>query len=109
MTFDSKLEEAFSKLDRDFIRQSYIAKNAPSDHEIGWLGQKRLQGTKRDVQIKFDPTDPELKEKFIYHTHPAEEPSSATALPSLRDLETSIQNTELGLRGIVVFSGDYYT
>lgn len=109
ITFTQKLIEAFSKLDRDLMRQSYIAKNAPSTHEIGWLGHKRFSGTAKDVQIKFDPQDQTLKDKFVYHTHPAEDPSPLTALPSKKDLETAVSNTEFGLRGIVVFSGDYYT
>lgn len=108
-TLSKKLDEAFSKLDKDIMRQSYIAKSAPSSHEIGWLGHKKFSGTKKDVQIKFDPNDKDIKDKFIYHTHPNENPSPLTAMPSVADLETAIKNLEHELRGIVVFSGDFYT
>ena len=98
-----------SKLDPDLVRHAYIAKNAPSEHEIGWLGHKRFKGDEKHVQIKFDPSDPEIQDKFTYHTHPADEPTPLTALPSEQDLIAAAMATDVGLRGIVIFSGNFYT
>lgn len=98
-----------SKLDKDLVRNSYIAKSAPSSHEIGWLGHKRFSGDKESVQVKFDPNDEKIKDSFIYHTHPNDNPSPLTAMPSEQDLISAVMNIEHGLRGIVIFSGEYYT
>lgn len=112
--FKEKLESLFeSRLNVDLMRQSYIAKNAPSTHEIGWLGHKNVQkstGDKKSVQIKFDPNDPEIKNNFVYHTHPSDEPSPLTAMPSIVDLETAASmSKQHGVKGSTIFSGNYYT
>ena len=100
-----------SKLDPDLTQQAYIARRHKGDPEVGWLGhiEKEFKGQKDKVQIEFDPNDPEIKKMYIYHTHPADEPSPFTALPSEQDLQSAVENLEYGLRGIVVFSGDFYT
>lgn len=105
------LFEANSKLNTDLMRQSYIPKSFPSTNEIGWLGhKKKFTGDKKSVQIQFDPNDPEIKDNFIYHTHPADEPSPLTAMPSIVDLETAASiSKKHGVKGSTIFSGDYYT
>lgn len=98
-----------SKLDPDLVRQAYIAKSAPSKNEIGWLGHKKFSGNEKQVQIEFDPSNPEIQDKFTYHTHPAEEPSPLTAMPSEQDLISAVMAVDVGLRGIAIFSGEFYT
>lgn len=94
------------------MRQAYIAKGAPSSNEIGWLGHssKRSTGDKKSVQIEFDPTDPKIKNSFMYHTHPADEPSPLTAMPSIVDLESAASMAKKHeSKGSTIFSGDFYT
>lgn len=96
--------------DKDVMRASYIAKSAPSTHEIGWLGHKKFRGTKDKVQVKFDPSDEKIKDQYMYHTHPVQgEASPLNAMPSGQDLLSAIQVTSKGLKGIVVFAKPYYT
>lgn len=98
------------KLDPEIRRAAYIAKSAPSSHEIGWLGHKKFRGSKDKVQIKFDPNDDKIKDKYIYHTHPYRGDSNPLyAMPSAQDLKVSIKVVSQGLRGIVIFAGKYYT
>lgn len=94
---------------KNAMRHSYVAKNAPSDHEIGWLGHKRFKGSKDKVQVSFDPNDPTLKDNYVYHTHPAENPTQLHSFPSEQDLISSIKQSMYGLMGSVIFSGPYYT
>lgn len=110
-----KLRDLHERADgREARRYAYIAKNAPSEHEIGWLGHepgKKFRGDPEKVQIKFDPADPEIQEKYVYHTHPVgpEGPNPLMALPSSEDLVSSVNNAQRGLAGIVIYHGDYYT
>lgn len=98
------------KLDPDIVRASYVAKSAPSSHEIGWLGHKKFRGSKDKVQVKFDPNDEQIKDKYIYHTHPYRGNSNPLyAMPSAQDLKVAVQVIQQGLRGIVIFAGKYYT
>lgn len=95
-------------------RYAYIAKHAPSTQEIGWLGHdpgKRFKGDREKVQIKFDPSDPQIKDKYVYHTHPIgpEGPNPLRALPSEEDLILAINNSQYGLTGLVIYNGQYYT
>lgn len=110
------LTQAFRNLivetikDPDIVRASYIAKSAPSTHEIGWLGHKKFRGTKDKVQVKFDPNDPEIQEQYLFHTHPYEDEATPLhAMPSTQDLTQAAQIVQHGLKGIVIFSGEYYT
>ena len=96
-------------MDREIKKQAYIAKHIPSTHEVGWLGHKKFKGRKDSVQIKFDPTDPDIKNKYIFHTHPSDEPSALSAMPSMADLDSAIDSAENGVMGIVTFSGPYYS
>jgi hypothetical protein len=97
-------------VDSQIRKQAYIAKSAPSTHEIGWLGHKRFSGDKKSVQIKFDPSDPDIKDNYIFHTHPYDDDASALrAMPSHTDLQTAIDSAEYGLMGMVVFCGPYYS
>lgn len=98
------------KLDPDIVRASYIAKSAPSSHEIGWLGHKKFRGSKDKVQVKFDPNDEQIKDKYIYHTHPYRgESNPLYSMPSAQDLKVAASIIKQGLRGIVIFAGKYYT
>lgn len=98
------------KLDPNIMKAAYIAKNAPSTHEIGWLGHKKFHGQKDKVQVKFDPSDDEIQNQYIYHTHPRKKNQNPLhAMPSIQDLNSAIKAAENGLRGIVIFSGMYYT
>lgn len=102
-------------IDPQIQRQAYIAKSSPSNNEVGWLGHKEretFKGTKDRVQVKFDPTDEEIKENYIYHTHPSENPSPLTAMPSGQDLMSAVESAKYGIQGIVIFSGkskQFYT
>lgn len=96
--------------DPDVIRASYIAKSAPSTHEIGWLGHKKFRGTKDKVQIEFDPSDPKIQQQYLFHTHPYEDEATPLhAMPSTQDLIQAASVTKKGLKGIVIFSGHFYT
>lgn len=96
--------------DKDVMRASYIAKSAPSTHEIGWLGHKKYKGTKDRVQVKFDPSDEKIKDQYMYHTHPVQgDANPLFAMPSGQDLLSAIEVTAKGLKGIVVFAKPYYT
>lgn len=110
------LTEAYGSLIKEantapeLIRASYIAKSAPSTHEIGWLGHKKFKGTKDKVQVEFDPSDEKIQDEYLYHTHPVE--GNATpfnAMPSEQDLESAKSVATKGLKGIVVFAHPYYT
>lgn len=109
-TSSYKLLLSEAGLDPEVRRASYIAKSAPSTHEIGWLGHKKFRGSKDKVQIKFDPNDPQIKDKYIYHTHPYEDaPTPLHAMPSEQDLIEATNVIRQGMKGIVIFSGQYYT
>lgn len=95
--------------DPQAMKDAYIAKNAPSTHEIGWLGHKRFHGTKDRVQVSFDPSDKAMQDKYVYHTHPSESPNQLSAFPSGQDLESAARQANYGLMGSVIFSGPYYT
>lgn len=98
------------KLDPNIMKAAYIARSAPSTHEIGWLGHKKFHGQKDKVQVKFDPNNEDIQNQYIYHTHPAKNnPTPLHALPSVQDLNSAIKATSSGLKGIVIFSGQYYT
>ncbi len=94
----------------EIIRASYIAKSAPSTHEIGWLGHKKFKGTKEKVQIAFDPSDEKIRDEYIYHTHPVQgDATPFNAMPSEQDLDSAKSVVTKGLKGIVVFAHPYYT
>jgi len=95
-------------------RFSYVTKTAPSDREIGFIGHapgKRFSGDKSKVQIKFDPSDPEIQKAYVYHTHPygPEGPSALGSLPSEQDLVSAVENSQRGLMGLVIYNGPFYT
>ena len=100
---------------RQAARQSaYITNTAPSNQEIGWIGhrKKMSKGSKTDVQIKFNPNDPDIKDNYIYHTHPItnrKEQNPLSAMPSEQDLLTALKVTQDGLQGVVTYHGKYYT
>jgi hypothetical protein len=109
MNFEKRLEKLLKErleIDPHIAMQ---AKTADKVKETGYLGNTKFQGREADVTIKFDPTDPDIQGQYVYHTHPAKEPSPITALPSQEDLEVAVRNKEKGLIGIVVFSDKYYT
>lgn len=110
------LTKAYSRLVNEaattpeIIRASYIAKSAPSTHEIGWLGHKKFKGTKEKVQIEFDPNDEKIQDEYLYHTHPVDgDATPFNAMPSEQDLESAKSVVTKGLKGIVVFAHPYYT
>jgi len=104
-----KDEGIHERIDGQIRKNAYIAKSAPSTHEIGWLGHRKFRGSKESVQIRFDPTDPDIKDNYIFHTHPSDEPSPIRAMPSETDLQTAANSTEHGLMGTVIFCGPFYT
>lgn len=95
-------------------KYAYIVRSAPSNKEIGFIGHtpnKKFTGDKESVQIEFDPSDPDIKDNYVYHTHPVgpEGPNPIRALPSEQDLISAVENAHHGLVGLVIYNGNYYT
>ena len=63
------------------------------------------QGTPTKSMVKIDKT---RTYTTIEHTHPAENPSPFTAMPSKQDLETLIKNID-NVKKFYIYSGDYFT
>lgn len=115
-SFNKKIDfvfETYSRLNPEITSQAYVPETSPSDKEIGWLGHyegKKSIGDEASVQIEFDPNNPKIKDSFIYHTHPSNDPSPLTAMPSIVDLESVASMAKKHkIKGSTIFSGHFYT
>ena len=88
----------------DVEREIKTRSTPEADHEIAWeLGDEHhvTHGNKESIAVKSN------NDNWVVHTHPVDEPSEFSALPSEQDLRTLADNQEIP--GIVIISGDYYT
>ena len=94
------------KLDALTDVQSHVKRSVmpSSEHELAWSigGENSVAHGTKD-QVKISPDKPGT---WIAHTHPAEEPSWFTALPSEQDLKSLV---DMDIPGIVVLSGQFFT
>jgi len=77
-------------------------------HEVAWVGRdkKIFHGGKNKVEVRVDPSN---KNEYVSHTHPADNPSEFTALPSVEDLRSAVEMFKQGFPGVIVFSGEHFT
>lgn len=109
------LNERYSR-HKDYLRKAYITARRRSNNEHGWLGHVKsgsinpTTGNRNSVQVKFNPRDPDIQNSYLTHTHPSENPSPLTAMPSDVDLMSVLDSvSEHGIIGGVIFSGPFYT
>lgn len=98
-------------LDPGLRRAANMARTAPTDRELGWVGGKKFRGNKDSVNIEYTPGDDKVVGQFAYHTHPVPQGQDNVifSFPSVQDLESAAQMSVHGIRGITIFAGSYYT
>lgn len=98
-----------------YIKKAYLQAKIRSRLERGWLGHLKgkidpTTGKRDSVQVEFDPNDGDIQRSYLTHTHPSDNPSPITALPSDVDLMSVLDSVnEYQIQGGVIYSGPYYT
>ena len=106
MTFEDELNSIlFERLDISGARGSRLPSGEREKLRIGRKG-KIFTGGKKEAEGQYRRSDIE-KGDWAHHTHPSDDPSPHTVLPSATDIMSAIRAYEDGIEGSKIDSGSF--
>jgi hypothetical protein len=104
-TFEEKLDTIFEFLDISKARGSKLPGGEREKLRIGRKG-KIFTGGKKEAEGQYRRSDIE-KGDWAHHTHPSDDPTPHTVLPSDTDILSAIKAYEDGIEGSKIDSGEF--